>query len=317
MFKSRRGMRRPSSRGFTLIELVIGLVLGTIIISAAISFLITHIRSLEGSDIRENVARNDRFIGALLRRDVQLAGVDVRSSTQYGTVSVWPGSYGDTLILLYAPYEPDPAPVLDIHPASAPPPSDEGTCGEFCIEWYVGAPDTSTIQPGDLARIDVNMSRRLILINDVEVSGSFLRVRFTDADTLLRQPAGLSGFNLGHPFGSLFQELRPIIYYLDDQERLIRAERLNMDGTPDGDVVAYGVEEFEVSVIFDDGDELERPNPYDSDTSNDYDDIVTVKVRVTVKADRADPRVNGGELLKNTSVWQISPRNLRYEKNRV
>jgi prepilin-type N-terminal cleavage/methylation domain-containing protein len=317
MRRSGRGVLRLSSRGFTLIELIIGLVLGAVIISAAISFLITHIRSLEGSDIRENVGRNDRFIGALLRRDVQLAGVDVRSSTEYGTVAVWPGSHGDTLILLYAPYEPDPAPVLDIHPASAPPPSDEGTCGQYCIEWYLGAPDTSTIQPGDLARIDVDMSRRLILINDVEVSGSFLRVRFTDADTLLRQPAGLQGFNLNHPFGTIFQELRPIIYYLDDQERLIRAERLNMDGTPDGDVVAYGVEEFDVSLIFDDGDELEQPNPYDTDITNDYDDIVTVKVRVTVKADRADPRVNGGELLKKTSVWEISPRNLRYEKNRV
>lgn len=317
MCAARRAVERPTSRGFTLIELVIGLVLGTVIISAAISFLITHMRSLEGSDIRENVTRNDRFIGALLRRDVQLAGVDVRSSTEYGTVAVWPGSNGDTLILLYAPYEPDPAPIHDIHPASMPPPSDEGTCGAFCVEWFLGSADTSTIQPGDLARIDVDMSRRLVLINEVEVNGSFLRVRFTDADTLLRQPAGLKGFDLNHPFGTLFQELRPIIYYLDDEERLLRAERLNIDGTPDGDVVAYGVEEFEVSVIFDDGDELERPNPYDSDVTNDYDDIVTVKVRVTVKAERADPRVNNGELLRNTTVWLISPRNLRYEKNRV
>jgi hypothetical protein len=90
-----------------------------------------------------------------------------------------------------------------------------------------------------------------------------------------------------------------------------------MDGSPDGQVVAYGVEEFEVSVIFEDGDELDQPNPYDTDVSNDYDDIVIVKLRVTVKADRVDPRVNGGQLLRKTSMWRISPRNLRYQRNRL
>ncbi|UCC71228.1 MAG: prepilin-type N-terminal cleavage/methylation domain-containing protein [Gemmatimonadota bacterium] len=314
-----RGTCGHSIQGFTLLELIIGLVLGAVIISAAVAFLITHIRSLEGSDIRENVARNDRYIGALLRRDVQMAGIDVKSSTKYGTVVVSPGSNGDTLAVLYAPYEPYAAPIYEIHPATAvsPPDTGQGTCGTHCIDFYLDPADTSTIQPGDLARVQVDMARRLILISEVDVVASFLRVTFTSADTLLHQSAGLKDFMLKTPDGTTLQELRPIVYYLDDQERLIRAERLNMDGSPDGEIVAYGVEEFEVSVVFADGDELEQPNPVDSDDSNDYDDIVTVNVRVTVKAERADPRVNGGELLRKTSEWHISPRNLRYEKNRM
>ncbi len=312
-----RTARRQRVRGFTLIELMVGLLLGTIVISAAISFLITHMRSLEGSDIRENVVRNDRYIGALLRHDVQMAGIDIESSTEFGTVGAWPGSSGDTLFVLYVPYEPNPAPIHDIDPTEAQPPAGEGTCGERCIEVLFDTSEPIELEEGDLARLEVNGVRRLILANDVTVDSDELEVTFTAADTLLRQPAGLTGNLQVEIPGTFIQKLHSIIYYLDDQDRLIRAERLNMDGTPDGDIVAYGVDEFEVSVIFEDGDELERPNPYDSDNSNDYDDVITVKVRVTMRAERTDPRVNGGELLTKTSVWYISPRNLRYEKNRI
>jgi hypothetical protein len=173
------------------------------------------------------------------------------------------------------------------------------------------------LREGDLARLEVNGVRRLIVVNDVTVDGFALEVSFTAADTLLRQPAGLTGNLQVEVPGTFIQKLHTIMFYVDDEDRLIRAGRLNMDGTPDGEIVAYGVDEFEISVVFEDGDELERPNPYDSDYTNDYDDVVAVKVRVMVRAERADPRVNGGELLTKVSVWYVSPRNLRYEKNRI
>ena len=48
-----------------------------------------------------------------------------------------------------------------------------------------------------------------------------------------------------------------------------------------------------------------------------YDDIVALRIRVTLKADRIDPRVNQGQLLRKSYEWTISPRNLRYEKRRL
>ena len=92
---------------------------------------------------------------------------------------------------------------------------------------------------------------------------------------------------------------------------------MNTTGRPNGDILAYGVEEFDVKLIFQDGDELERADPKDSDDSNDYDDIVAVRVRAVLVADRTDVRVNQGKLLRSTHEWVISPRNLRYEKNRI
>ncbi len=314
MSRKQGGLR---DRGFTLIELMVGLLLGTVIITAAISFLITHMRSLEGSDIRENVVRNDRYIGALLRHDLQMAGIDIESSTEFGTVGAWPGSSDDTLFVLYVPYDPEPAPIHDIDPTQFQPPAGEGTCGERCIDVLYNMAEPVELMEGDLARLEVNGVRRLIVINDVTVDGFALEVSFTAADTLLRQPAGLVGNLQVEVPGTFIQKLHAIMYYVDGQNRLVRADRLNMDGTPDGETVAFGVDDFEITVVFEDGDELERPNPYDSDYSNDYDDVIAVKVRVTVRAERTDPRVNGGELLTKTSVWYVSPRNLRYEKNRI
>ncbi len=308
--------RQTSTRGFTLIELIIGLLLGTIILSAAITFLITHMRSLEGADIRENVARNDRYIGALLRRDLQLTGIDITSRTEFATVGVWPGTVGDTLFLLYVPFVPEPAPSHDVEPTEDEPAEGEGTCGPRCMEVLYDDTKPIEIEGGDLARLEVEGVRRLIMVTDVVVDGIELEISFTDTDTLLRQPAGLKDLQVEVP-GTLIQKLAVVMYYIDDEGRLIRAQRLNPDGTPDGDVVAFGVEDFDAALIFADGDTLEIANPYDSDTSNDYDDIVGVQVRVTVTAERADPRVNNGLLLKKTTEWRISPRNLRYQKNRV
>lgn len=312
-------MKRRWERGFTLIELMIGLLLGAVILSAAISFLITHMRSLEGSDIRENVARNDRYIGALLRRDLQLAGIDIKSSTKYGTLSVWPGSEGDTLILMYVPFQPVESRLHTVDPTeSEPSNAGEGTCGTRCIEVLFDPTLPQELFPGDLARLEVDGVRRLILIEQLTIDGDEWEIEWTDADSLLHQPAGLIGtpnVQLKVP-NSYVQKLATVIFYLDN-ERLMRADRLNLDGSPAGQVVAYGVEQFDLSLIFADGDTLPRANPVDSDYTNDYDDIVGVIAVVTVKASRTDIRVNDGELLRKTSEWRISPRNLRYEKNRT
>lgn len=313
-------MRRLSTIGFTVIELIVALLLGVVILSAAITFLITHLRTLEGSDIRENVDRNGRYIGVLLRRDVQAAGIDIESTLTFGTVAVWPGASNDTLMLLYVPYIPQSA---AIHPIdtliTTAPPSEEGTCSpvERCITVNNPESEPFDIQSDDLARLQVQGERRLIIVEEVQPNGCCAYdVTFTAADSVLHQPAGLLDLQV-QPGGTFVQKLMPLIYYVDSEDRLIRAQALNRDGTPKGDVVAHGVELFDASLVFADGDTLERANPFDSDDSNDYDNIVAVRLRVTVKADRVDPRVNNGELLKRTYEWQISPRNLRYEKNRL
>ncbi len=306
-------------RGFSLIELIVALTLGVVVLGAAMGYLFREMRSLAGSEIRQSVSRNGRYIGVSLRHDVQKAGIDIESTVVFGTVKTWPGDYGDTLVVLHVPYLPEPAPVHSLVPPAGTddPLVGDGTCGSRCLDLLKGPITPLELGPGDLARLQIRATRRLILIEDlVDATDTTFEATFTEAPLVLRQAAGLSGGLQLTRSGTFVQKLVPIIYYVDAEQQLHRAVRMNLDGSPVGDILAYGVERFEVKLVFSDGDELDQANPTDTDDSNDYDDIVAVRVSVTVVADRVDPRVNNGEPVKRDYEWTISPRNLRYQRNR-
>jgi hypothetical protein len=174
------------------------------------------------------------------------------------------------------------------------------------------------LAPGDLVRLEVPGVRHLALIQELDVtSDTSVELTFTEAPVILRQPAGFSGGLRLDRFGSFVQELAAVVYFVDAEGQLQRAQQLELSGRPRGDVLAYGVEQFDAKLIFIDGDELEVANAVDVDNTNDYDDIVAARVLVGVRADRPDPRVKGGELLRRQYEWTIAPRNLRYEKSRI
>jgi hypothetical protein len=313
------GQQRFAAHGFTLLEALIAMTVGIVVLSAAVGFLLAQMRTLGSGDIREDLSRHGRYIGVSLRHDLQAAGNELSSTTTFGTLAAYPGTYGDTLVVLHVPYVPFPAPPHDIDPpiGTDNPLAAGGTCGTYCIDVIKDASLPLELRQGDLARLQVGATRRLILVQSISTTNdTSLAVTFTAHDTILHQPAGLSEGLLLDRFSTYVQKVQPTMYYLDDQQRLWRAVGLNSTGEPEGDILAWGVEAFEVKIIFVDGDELDRADPYDSDTSNDYDDIVGVRIRATTVADRTDPRVNQGKLLRKTLEWVISPRNLRYEKNR-
>ncbi len=304
-------------QGFTFVELLVALTLGVIVLSAAIGYLMREIRTLTGSDLRQGLSRNARYVGVSLRHDLHKAGIGILSTPTSGTVDTWLGDWGDTLVVLHVPYVPETAPPHRLIP---PPGTDNplapgGTCGARCLDLLKDATSALELEIGDLARLQVLGERRLILIeNIVTTSDTSFQVSFADLPAILGQPAGLSGGLLLDRFATYVQKLAPIVYYLDGQDQLLRAGRLNLDGSPAGDVLAYGVEAFDVRLVFADGDELEQADILDTDGSNDFDDIVAVSVGVTLRADRVDPRVNQGELLRKSFELTVAPRNLRYEK---
>lgn len=323
--RSTSSVAPPLSRrrsGFTFIELTIALTLGVIVLAAAVGFVIREMRGLAGSEIRQSLARNGRYIGISLRHDIQRAGIELTSIPSFGTLAVWPGTVGDTVVVLHIPYLPDLAPPHSLIP---PPGNDNplppgGTCGPRCLDLLKQPPSVAPleIQPGDIVRLQIPGRRQLLMVEQVEItSDTSFELRFTTLDTILRQPANMTdGMRLDR-YSTFVQKVTPVLYYQDDQEQLIRATRLNLSGSPEGHVLAHDVELFDARLTFADGDELERADPFDADDTNDYDDIVAVSIRVTVKATRADPRVNQGGLLKRTYEWTIAPRNLRYEKFRI
>ena len=69
-------------------------------------------------------------------------------------------------------------------------------------------------------------------------------------------------------------------------------------------------------MIFLDLGEEDQGNPYDSDNTNDFDDILGTRIVATLGTNRPDIRVAGGEIFTRTYEWKLYPRNLMYERNR-
>jgi len=310
---TRNTRRRHTTRGFTLIELMISLVIGVIVLSTALSYAMGTLRVVDGNNIRDEVNRNARFIAMSLDRDLMSTGVGIESSTSFGSLNV----YGDTLVSLSVPYAPNESTPHVIYPPAGVnnPLNPGGTCGTYCIDFLEDA-GAFDIEVGDLARLQVNSTRHLLRVTGVSDMGGYRSVTYTNATTLLQYPAGLSGGLLLDRFSTFAQELTPVMYYIRG-DSLMRATSLNLDGTPAGEVLAYGVQSWNVDLIFMDGDIAANANDGDADVTNDYDDIMAVRIQATLAADHPDPRVMQGTLFTRQYEWRFSPRNLMYERNRL
>jgi prepilin-type N-terminal cleavage/methylation domain-containing protein len=312
-------MSRRQDLGFTLIEMLIALAVGLIVASAALSFVGTTYRTQGGDEVREEVYRNARYAGMSLGRDMQLSGVALTSTPSFGTLSAW----NDTVVILRVPFDPAEAPIHALTPPLGPTPPlypGQGTCGTNCVDVEKGA--TLDLKAGDLARLNVNATRRLILVKTVvdnngngQGGKKTVQVTFTDHATLLHQPAGLSGNLLLSWSATTVQRLAPIIYYPDvPGKRLMRAERLKVaDGSPDGEVLAYGVQDFKVWLKFLDGHEASTADP--ALAGSGYDDVVGARITATFSADRPDVRLNQGQLFTRSYEWRFTPRNLLWQRN--
>lgn len=299
--------------GFTLVELLISLVVGLVLVAASLSFAVSTFRGAEGNKLREEVYRNGRFIGMSLQRDVQSAGVGIESQMTFGTLN----TFNDTLVIYAVPWEPQMAPAHSIRPpfgfTNPLPPG--GTCGALCIDLEYDSDGGYDLQPGDLARLQVNTERRLLLIDGVRDMGTYFQVSFLGGTSILNYDAAFAGGLQLDGFTTTIQELHPVVYFVEDST-LFRAQSFNTSGVLQPSPMAYGVIDWDTWLIFEDGDVLTAANTGDADTTNDFDDLLGVRITATLATNRADLRVNDGGLFTRDFEWRIMPRNLMYERNR-
>ena len=311
-----RAARRPRARkGFTLVELLLSMTVSMVIITSATGFALTSWQSRRGWTLREAIDRNARFVGMSLSRDAQEAGIGIESTPVFASVA----GFGDTLSILSVPYEPNESPVYAIYNdgGAAPDYPPGGNCGATCIEFNKSG-GTYVLATGDMARLQVGSERRLLLITNVTNSGTRFRVYFKDQNWLLGRQSALSDSLRLSRSGSSIQKLKAVLYYRNaSTNSLIRAEKFSIGGEPIGSVVATNVQEWHASLLFVGNFEYQSYNGFDSDTTNNGNKIIGVKVRANVKADRTDPGVNGGLLVTRWYEWSVAPRNLLYEKNRL
>lgn len=308
---------RPSTprRGFTLIELLIALVIGVIVLTAATSVAGSMFRNVEGVRVRENVSRQGRFVGMSLERDLSETGVELESSIAFGSLAI----RNDTLSILGVPFDPGVAPVYRlVAPADTVPLLPPGgSCGPLCLNLKGSTPGANVeLEAGDVALLNAGGSRRLMIVESVTPVVDSTRVAMVGVDSLLFRPANFAGGLRLPRGGTSVQRLRAVTYWLEDGA-LMRAERFGPDGRLQGAPVADGVDSFTVRLVFTDGDTASVANPVDADETNDYDDIVSVLVRLRLRADTSGVnRPVDGKPRHRVYEWRFTPRNLIYERNR-
>ena len=300
--------------GFTIIELLITLVVSAIVMGAVFSLTTGVMASVESNRQNDGIGRSARLVSMSLARDFQQTGVSLESTAAFGSLNVW----ADTIAILHVPFEPTEAPPYTLKPPTGtdnPLPAG-GTCGARCLDLNKSAGQFD-LRAGDLARLQINAERRLILIETVQDMGTYVQVTFSGDSLLLQYPAGLSGGLALDRYATYVQQVGPILYYRDGTA-LMRAESMNTDGTPAGEPLVYGVEAWDAWIVFVDGDEATEVDILDTDYSNDFDDLLGARIEAVLGADipilRADSTIADET---RHFEWRYAPRNLTYERNRI
>ncbi len=304
-------VRLPAGRaGFTLVELMIAMIVGLVVLAAATSVVASTWRGIAGGRTREGLERNARFINEALNRDLSETGVGIASSVMFGSLS----ARNDTIVILSVPYVNDT--VASPHTfqyGGAPLAPATGSCGTYCVDvdtvdWDLAA--------NDLALLQANNERRLVQVTSVALSGAIASVTFR-SDTILLQHEAAYARNLILPNnGVALTKLKFVAYWVENGS-LMRAQEMNANGTPKGELIATGVDSIRVRLVFSDGTEATTANPTDGSGENDWDDILAIRVLAWMQGDPLDRRVNNGQPVTRAYGWWFAPRNLRYEKNRI
>ena len=307
--------RLRARRGFTLVELLLSMTISMVVITSATGFALATWKSRRGWTIREAIDRNARFVGMSIARDAQEAGIGMESTPVFASVA----GFGDTLSILSVPYEPNESPVYPIYNDGGASPDYPmgGNCGATCIEFNKSG-GTYILAAGDMARLQVGSERRLLLITSVTNNGTRFRVFFKNQDWLLGRQSALSDSLLLSRSGSSIQKLKVVIYYHNPSTKtLMRAEKYTITGAPIGSAMATNVQDWDASLLFVGNFVHQSYDGFDTDTTNNGNKVIGVRVRANIKADRLDPGVNRGQLVTRWYEWNVAPRNLLYEKNKI
>ena len=120
-------------------------------------------------------------------------------------------------------------------------------------------------------------------------------------------------------FMELLIQLAPPRYQYTETTLAVKldlAQSFDATGVLQSSPMAYGVVDWDAWLVFTDLDVEEAANPTDGDVTNDFDDLLGTRITATLAANRADIRVNDGDLFTMDYQWRIMPRNLMYERNR-
>jgi len=335
--------------GFTLLELIISMVV-FLVVSAAV-FSLMQLGQKTRSAVSENVglAKNVRLALNLLGRDTYNAGLGypltntvVLPDNRIATLLGIPADV-DTSRDTVAPITPGNNITLNNYNTTANTRTDQVTFffkdTSFNLVGGVSQPlniNAATTTTGGIDEIvPISGSNSACRVNDIflvtgntgatlavatALSGSN-KVQFSNGDSLGFNLTGTSGPLRSITTPASLQRMIMVTYYVTADGTLMRREYANV--TPVAAFVdeplVYGVENFQVQYVMDDGTSSANPSAGPNGIAGDADDtpanlLAVRQIRYTVSV-RSTERNAAGQFYRTSQTSTFSTRNLGYDVN--
>jgi hypothetical protein len=265
-----------------------------------------------------DVQDNARYALSMLTRDLMEAGQGMDPNVVFGVVAVGDGGAGknDTLFILFA----DPG--TPIHAVEAPPgnPKTKVRVRITCAD------PVTDIEDGDFVYLASGSARGVAHVSQVSQTNNGAACGGDPNEiigTVNLDASAVDAEKHGWVFeaneaGAALERVNAAVYFVDDSDPT--HPTLNRATEYDGNWVempiADMISEFRVELIFADGDELALADSGDSDLTNDFDDVNTVRLHLRGSARRADKDLAGGYQVHRDYTMSVTPRNQLYTRNR-
>lgn len=304
--------------GFTLLELMIAMSIGSVIVAGGLSMFMVQTRLDRVNAIRLQVHGSSRYALDQVTRDAMEAGEGMDPTPTFGVLSSADGNgtLPDTLYILRA----DPETRTHI---SLPPENDPKQ--ELILDILCDDP-VDDLNPGDVVYLANGSSRGIAAVVSVNRRPSGETCDGgppPDLGDVVFEVTVIDGETHGWPFngntgGAAVMRINPSVYYLDlsdtSNPTLIRATRY-VGGAWVGAPMAEMITDFQVSLAFVNGTVAVEADDSDSDPENDYDDVTSGLIQYTARADRTDPHLNEGKVYERDYSIRVTPRNPLYSRN--
>lgn len=165
-FSSRYRVSRQPSRGLTLVELLVGMVIGLFLTAGIVTVFVGTKQGYRLTEAMSRLQENGRFAVEYLSRDLRQAGYRDITDSDLGplvnSIEGWSGTNPDPSALTNYVANTDVLRVTYAEPNTSP-------AVIHNVLYYIGTPSSST-EPGLRRRIDANDSQELIEgIQDMQI----------------------------------------------------------------------------------------------------------------------------------------------------
>ncbi len=314
----RTGSIAASQGGFTLVEMLIGMIVTVLLLTMTLGLLDTQRKSDRTTRLRTDVQQNAQYTLDMITRDLMEAGQGMDPSSVFGVVAASDGGGSESDTIYMISVEPD----TPVHLVETPPDGEEKTTIKVKIS--CGDP-VNDLEVGNLVYVASGSARGIAHIDNVvrnENGQGCGADPNKNLGTVTLTVTAVDGEGHGWVFqgneqAAALSRVNAAVYFVDDSDpaRPTLARATDWNNGWDPLPIAYGITDLQVELGFANGSTGQLANGDDTNPDNDYDDIDTIKIRLKAQARRKDKDIKGGGLLEKEYAVSVSPRNQLYTRN--